>query len=77
MVDAGVMRMVILVGREVKARERRRLMEVWRRRRERVERTVEVARVEYRRVRRRASVVEGVERMLLLRWVRRASVFFM
>jgi hypothetical protein len=62
----GVIRMVVLPGR-ARAKERRLRTCDWRRRRERVERRVPVARVLYWRVQRRESVPEGVERMRF-RW---------
>jgi len=70
----GVIRIVVLAGR-ARAKERRERICECRRRRERAERIVEVARVLYWRVQRRESVPEGVERMRF-RWEMVESVFF-
>jgi len=58
----GVIKIAVLAGR-ARAKERRERTWECRRRREMVERRVEVARVLYWRVQRRESVPEGVERM--------------
>lgn len=71
----GGMRMVVFAGRAFAAEDRRRRMWVWRRRRERAVRAVDVARVLYWVMERRESVPVGVERMRE-RWERVASGFF-
>jgi hypothetical protein len=68
----GVMRMVVLAGR-ARAEERRLRTWEWRRRRERVERRAEAAKVLYWMVERRESVPDVVERMRF-RWEIVASV---